>query len=248
MKKFVTLLLALVMLFSFAGCQEKEPEFDPAAKSEGVMTYAEYDAAAMDSEVVIETYVQAKQGWWENEGVGVATFYTQDPDGAYFLYNMPCSKEDYDKMTVGTKLKVKGYKSTWDGIVEIMDATYTIMEGTYVAEPMDATALLESADLIKHMNKAVAFKGMTVAAANDAGDAFMYKWDGSGSEGDDLYFNASLNDKTYTFCVESYLCGKDTAVYKAVQNLKVGDKIDMEGFLYWYLESAQPHITSVTVG
>ena len=248
MKKFVTLLLALVMLFSFAGCQEKEPEFDPAVKGEGVMTYAEYDAAAMDSEVVIETYVQAKQGWWEKDGVGVATFYTQDTVGAYFLYNMPCSKEDYDKMTVGTKLKVKGYKSTWDGIVEIMDATYTILEGTYVAEPMDATALLESADLIKHMNKAVAFKGLTVVAANDAGDAFMYKWDGSGAEGDDLYFNASLNDKTYTFCVESYLCGKDTAVYKAVQNLKVGDKIDMQGFLYWYLENAQPHITSVTVG
>ena len=28
------------------------------AKSEGVMTYAEYDAAALESEVVIETYVQ----------------------------------------------------------------------------------------------------------------------------------------------------------------------------------------------
>jgi len=30
-----------------------------------------------------------------------------------------------------------------------------------------------------------------------------------------------------------------------VQGLNSGDKIDMEGFLYWY-EGVNPHITSVT--
>ena len=29
------------------------------------------------------------------------------------------------------------------------------------------------------------------------------------------------------------------------KNLSIGDKIDMEGFLYWY-EGVNPHITSVT--
>ena len=51
-------------------------------KSEGVMTYEEYMAADLETEVTVETYVQAKQGWWENDGVGMATFYTQDADGA----------------------------------------------------------------------------------------------------------------------------------------------------------------------
>ena len=74
----------------------------------------------------------------------------------------------------------------------------------------------------------------------------MYGWDGSGSEGDDLYFNAAKDGKVYTFVVESYLCGPDSDVYKAVKELKAGDTIDMEGFLYWY-EGMQPHITSVTV-
>ena len=41
-------------------------------KSEGVMTYEEYMAADLDSEVVIEAYVQAKQSWWEDK----ATLYT----------------------------------------------------------------------------------------------------------------------------------------------------------------------------
>ena len=69
---------------------------------------------------------------------------------------------------------------------------------------------------------------------------------GSGTEGDDLYFNASVGGQTYTFTVESYLCGSDTEVYKAVQALEVGQTVDMEGFLYWY-EGANPHITKVTV-
>ena len=78
------------------------------ADMEGVMTYAEYAAAAVDTEVTVITYVQDKQGWWENDGVGNATFYTQDKDGAYFLYNMPCSQEDYNQMVPGTKIKVTG--------------------------------------------------------------------------------------------------------------------------------------------
>ena len=36
-----------------------------------------------------------------------------------------------------------------------------------------------------------------------------------------------------------------SSAYKAVTNLKIGDKIDMEGFLYWY-EGVNPHITSIT--
>ena len=103
MKKFLTLLLALVMALSIVGCGKTEDQTDDKdTPDEGgdaavtVMTHAEFDAAAVDSPVTVETYIQARQGWWEKDGVGVATFYTQADDGAYFLYNMPCSKEDYD--------------------------------------------------------------------------------------------------------------------------------------------------------
>lgn len=213
------------------------------AKSEGVMTYDEYIAAAVDDPVVIETYVQAKQGWWDNK----ATVYTQDKDGAYFLYNMACSEEDYAKLTEGTKIRVTGFRAEWSGEIEVAEgATFEILDGNYVAEAVDVTDKLASEDLIKFQNQKVSFKDMKVEAANDAGDAFMYKWDGSGAQGDDLYFKVSVGDKTYTFTVESYLCGKDTDVYKAVEALKVGDTVDMEGFLYWY-EGVNPHITSVTV-
>ena len=241
MKKLFALCLALTLVLSLAGCGNSTSN-DTDAKSEGVMTYAEYVAADLESQVVVETYVQAKQSWWDNK----ATVYTQDKDGAYFLYNMACSEEDYAKLVPGTKIKVTGYKSEWSGEVEIVDATFEIEDGSYIAEAFDATSLLGTDELINHQNQFVSFKDMTVEAVNDNGDAFMYNWDGSGEDGNDLYFNVSLNGQTYTFTVESYLCDNTTDVYAAVKNLKVGDTVDMEGFLYWY-EGVNPHITSVTV-
>lgn len=247
MKKFLGIVLALAMLVAmpvFAMADDAAPAEDAAdVKSEGVMTYEEYMAAELDSQVVVEAYVQAKQSWWEDK----ATVYAQDKDGAYFIYNMACTEEDYAKLVPGAKIKVTGFKTEWSGEVEIVDATFELAEGSYVAPVTDVTALLGTDELIQHQNKFVAFKGMTVEAKKDADGndvAFLYSWDGSGEDGSDLYFDVSLNGQTYTFTVESYLCDNTTDVYNAVKNLKVGDKIDMEGFLYWY-EGVNPHITSV---
>ena len=234
MKKISLVILALLMAMVFA-C----PVF-----AEGVMSYQQFVEAELDAEVTVETYIMAKQGWWENKGVGNATFYTQNNEGAYFLYNMPCSLEEYELLTPGTRIRVTGYKAEWAGEVEIVDATYEILD-QFVMEAMDVTALLGTEELINYQNRFVAFKGMTVEDAGN-GAAFMYNWDGSGQDGNDLYFNVSLNGATYTFTVESYLCGAGTEVYEAVKNLKIGDVIDMEGFLYWY-EGVNPHITSVAL-
>ena len=265
MKKLTVSVLALAMALSLAACGGGSASSSEAASSEAasseavsseaasteatestaevsVMSYADYAAAEVDSPVCVETYVQAKQSWWEDK----ATLYTQSPDGAYFIYDMAVSQEDYDKMVPGTKLLVTGYKAEWEGEVEIIDATYEILEGdTFVAEATDVTDQLGPDTLVDFQNQFVSFKGMTVEAANDAGDAFLYKWDGSGSDGDDLYFNVSKDGQTYSFTVESYLCDNTTDVYNAVKALNVGDVVDMEGFLYWY-QGANPHITSVT--
>ncbi len=105
MKKLFAMLLVAAMVLAFGACAKTEPadttpagtdtapaetatapaETDTAPaetdNAPAVMSYAEYDAAELNSEVTVETYVQAKQSWWDNK----ATFYTQDKDGAYFL-------------------------------------------------------------------------------------------------------------------------------------------------------------------
>ena len=275
MKKITVTAIALSMAMAMTGCSGNSTETTAASEAEttaaetsaaetsaaetsaaetsaaeagevSVMSYEEYMAAELDSKVVIEASVQAKQSWWEDK----ATFYTQDKDGAYFIYNMPCSEEDYEKLVPGTKIKVTGYKAEWSGEIEVADvSSFEIEDGEYIAEPLDVTDLLGKDELIDHQNELVSFKGMTVEAAGQDADgndvAYLYNYDGSGSEGDDLYFNVSLNGETYTFTVESFLCDKDSDFYKAVEALNIGDKIDMEGFLYWY-EGVNPHITSVT--
>ena len=211
-----------------------------------VMTHEEYLAAAIDDQVCVETYVQATQSWLEDK----ITVYCQSPEGAVFAYDMACSEEDAAKLVPGTKIRITGYKAEWSGEVEIMRGTFEFVEGgdTYIAEALDVTDLLGTDELIDHQNEFVSFTGLTVEPSTDANGneaAFLYSWDGSGSQGDDLYFNVSVNGETYNFCVESYLCGADTDVYKAVEALQVGDVINAEGFLYWY-EGVNPHITSVT--
>ena len=228
----------------------EESEASEAATGDAtVLSYEEYMAAELDTEVTIQAYVQAKQSYYAEQGT--ATVYLQDQDGGYFAYDMACTQEEYDAMTEGTCIQVSGFKSEWSGEIEIMDGQLDqIVEGdTFVAEPFDATSLLGTDELEQHQNEKVSFTGLTVAPSTDADGneaAFLYNYDGSGAQGDDVYFNVSYNDQTFSFVVESYLCGSDTEVDKAVEALEVGQTIDCEGFLYWY-EGANPHITSVTV-
>ena len=104
--------------------------------------------------------------------------------------------------------------------------------------------------LVQKMNQRIAIKGAEVVASPIEGDAteyvFWYGWENTAQPGEnaDLYFNVAVNGVNYNLCVESDECGQDTDVYKAVEGLKIGDKVDLEGFLYWY-NGANPHITSV---
>ena len=250
MKKILAILMVAVMVFAFAACattnepEVKEPVNNDAVDTEEVaadevtvMSYDEYVAAELDSQVTVETYVQAKQGWWEKDGVGVATFYTQNEDGAFFVYEMPCSEDDYNnKLVKGAKIRVSGTKAEWAGEVEIVDATYEVLEGEFVAEAKDLTDKLGTDELINYQNQLAIFKGMTV-------ESIEYK---NGTPGEDIYVTLGYNGASYSFCVESYLTGPDSDVYTAVGALNAGDVVDVEGFVYWY-EGVNTHITSVAV-
>ena len=254
MKKILALVLALCMIFALAACGKAaqtatvtpeptavaEPVAEPEAvpdvmdKSEGVMTYAEYVAAEMDSEVVIEAFVQAKESWWDDK----VTVYAQDDAGAYFLYDMSCAQEDYEKLVTGQKIKVTGYKSAWSGQVEIVDASFEIEEGSWIASAADVTDLFGTDELIDHMSQYIAVKGLVAEAQPDQ------EWDASS----DLYLNFSLNGKAYTFTLRRYLTGNDSVTYGQVKDIKPGDIVNVEAFLYWYNEPQARILISEVVG
>ena len=258
MKKIIAMLLALVMMLALAACGNATTTETTAAAVETttaaeetttaaeetttaaeetepvevpVMTHEEFMAAEMEAAVCVETYVQAHQSWWDNK----VTVYCQSPDGAYFLYELACSEEDAAKLEPGTKIKVTGYKTAWEGEVEIVDGTFEFVEGdAFVAEATDVTGMTEE-ELLAHQNEKVLFKGLTVKKIE-------YK---NGEPGDDIYVTVAMGETEMSFCVEMYLTGPDTDVYKAFADLAEGAVVDIEGFLYWY-QGVNTHITAVT--
>ncbi len=219
MKKIISILLLAVLCLSFVSCGES--------------AYDKYVNAELDSSVTVDMYVQATQSWWDNK----ITLYGADKDGAYFVYEMTCTEEDSKKLTPGTKITVTGTKAEWAGEVEITEATFEFAgDDTYVAEAIDLTNVLANEEeLITYQNRLAVFKNLTVV---------KYEYQG-GARGKDVYLTVSDGTNEYSFCVEQYLTGPDSDVYKAVEALKAGDKVDVTGFVYWY-EGVNTHITGVT--
>ena len=241
MKKFLALLLAVMMVLSLAACG-KAASKDIFAKGEGVMTHEQFLAAEEGSRVTVEAFVQGCQSWWDNK----ITVYAQDKDGGYFFYDMACSEADAAKLVPGAKIKVTGDKAVWAGQIEIMEGSFEFEDGSWVAEPIDISKLFASEELESHMNERFTVSGAKILDKGD-GAAFFYNWDNSGEDGNcDLYFDAEVDGAKLTFVVRRYLTAPGSEVYETVKNLQVGDTVDIEGFLYWY-EGAQPHISSITV-
>ena len=256
MKKILACLLCLAMLLAMASCVNNNNK-DNSGNNNNIndnvgggsgtgdngnnntdnngestaMSYEEYLAAEVNDAITVEVYVQATQSWWDNK----ITVYAADIDGAYFIYEMACSEEDAAKLIPGAKIRVNGYKAEWSGEIEIVDATFEFVSGSsYVVDAVELTDMLGDETIIDYQNQLVSFRGLTV-------ESITYK---NGEPGDDIYLTLSYNGANYNFCVERYLTGPDTELYKNVQSLKEGDVIDVVGFLYWY-EGMNPHITSI---
>lgn len=253
MKKL--LILALCLSVFLAGCQEIAPEdavnavpttlaTAPAQEHSPVMTHQEFLDAGLETTVVVETYVQAVQEWWND----TVTVYAQSEDGGYFLRNMTCSREEAALLTPGTRIRVTGVKTQWAGSDQIENGSFSLLEGYYIAPALDVASLLGSDALSSHQNEKISFTGLTVEPVSDGETAFLYGWDGSGAPGDDsdLYFQASINGTRCMFVIPYYLCGPSSDAYQTVITMDVGDTVNLEGFLYWY-DGPEPHITSVEV-
>ena len=241
MKKLLTVLLGVLMVLSLAGCGNKEeaptPEVEPAPTAAN--NYADYIAAANDTELELIMSVQGHESWWD----GKVTVYGQDDDGGYLCYDMATDQATAEAMTPGTLIRVKGYKAEWSGELELADATCEIIAGNYdgkIYDAEDVTALIgNNEELAKHMNKKTLFKNLTVVSQS-------YNWDGSGTRDDsDIYlYLTDENGTPITFTVRRYLTDNTTEVFKAVEALQAGDVVDLTAFLYWY-EEPQARIIEV---
>ena len=77
--------------------------------SKQVMSFEEFTDAAIDSPVVVNSYVQLAA---YNAEYGNVSFFMQDPDGgAYFVYRMNVTPEQAALLVPGAAVQIKGFKS-----------------------------------------------------------------------------------------------------------------------------------------
>lgn len=125
----------------------------------GVMTHAEYAAAAKDAEVCVKGIVTAFSG---------KNVYLQDSDGGYYAFK---STAVPDNLTVGMEVKVTGVKDVYKSfetakfaLDEIVNATIVITNATpATVAPVDVTSKVGNEDELKVLqNTLTIVKGVTI--------------------------------------------------------------------------------------
>ena len=237
MKKLFTVLLTMIMVITLVGCGSKtsdEPvvEDTPTTDEELVPepvtaknTYADFEAAELNTELELLMSVQATEAWWD----GKITVYGQDDNGGYLVYELACPEQkDADVLLPGTLIRVTGYKSEWSGEVELTDATYEFVDvggnAGKIYDPVDLTDLIGNNDeLIKYMNQKASFKNLTVVEYTEVtsdSDGYLKVTDANGTE--------------ISFVVRRYLTSPESDLAKTVASFAAGDVIDLTAFVYWY--------------
>ena len=233
---------ALAALFAVAGCKNstKVTPLDMEQLSQAHLHTA-FVASPTNQATSVIGYVAAKQSWWDNK----ATIYLLDDNSeGYFVYNLPCTKEQYDTdLAIGKTIAVMGIKGEWSGEMEILGqdgdgAVYTVIEGRDSKTDFKPIELTLDDDAKEFNNAYFTIKDVTLTST----PTFQNNENKSG----DIYFTVKdANGKTMDCCVESYLTAEDTDFYKSVAKLTEGAKLNITGYMYMYNNAANPHIVDI---
>jgi len=211
----------------------------------GKYAYSKYLSTPLGSEVTIDTYVQAKLPW--NKGAKTASLYCQDKDGGCFVYVTNCDYSQYSKLTEGTKIRVTGLKTFFDGRLRITNASFLILEGNYLATAYDAGSIIaDQTELKKHQNELLELTNLKLQVAKyvDSNPVpYIYT-----NEDNDLFvriyqrFDGRSTSQMFE-CVA--YADYDLSVYKATESLDCDDVFDLQG--YFLPDEGILWITKVTV-
>lgn len=243
MKKIKIVVVMLLLISLISGCEKKKETTDdlidpmPTAKN----NYYDYISAADDDKIELLMSVQAHEDWNEKYGQGVVTVYGQDDNGGYYCHELVTDEMTANAMTEGTLIRVVGYKNTnSNGEVSLVDSSCEIIVGAYDGVVYDAKDITDKLDntneLKKYMNQKISISDLKVIESSKNND----------SSDPDIFITAMINDKEISLCVESNLTNVNSDTYQIVENLEVGNIIDVEGFLYWNY-GPNPRITTITV-
>ena len=112
-------------------------------------SYDEFVKAADDADVVVQgivTGIISKTNGNKSNGLYLQSL---DNKGGFYIYNM-ANDPVTDKIEVGMKVEAAGKKDTYNGTLEVIDATVTVLEKTpATVTPVDLTEAFKAASDLK---------------------------------------------------------------------------------------------------
>ncbi len=149
-------------------------------------TWAEYVAAADDSNVVVKgtiTGIIAK-----SKGNSSNCLYFQDADGGYYAYNLSTDPVTDNGLAVGMTIRITGKRDTYSGTYEIIESSIEVLDDGKVSEvaPVDFTEIYQNAEslkdeaLVAQQGMLVTIKGVEITTQDTSGG--YYKFSLAGKE------------------------------------------------------------------
>lgn len=192
-------------------------------------SYDEFVKAADDADVVVQgivTGIISKTNGNKSNGLYLQSL---DNKGGFYIYNM-ANDPVTDKIEVGMKVEAAGKKDVFNGTLEVIDATVTVLEKTpATVTPVDFTEIFKAAakldDTTLTYGQALLVKltGVTVLAQDDDTSKGYYKF--------------QLGDKTSYVRISSSTCPmvKDAQTTMiANHKAKTGYTADVVGLVTLY--------------
>ena len=192
-------------------------------------SYDEYVKAADDADVVVQgivTGIISKTNGNKSNGLYLQSL---DNKGGFYIYNM-ANDPVTDKIEVGMKVEAAGKKDVFNGTLEVIDATVTVLEKTpATVTPVDLTEAFKAASDLK-------------ATTLTYGQALLVKLTGITvlpQDGDTAngYYKFQLGDKTSYVRISSSVCPmvKDAQTTMiANHKAKTGYTADVVGLVTLY--------------
>ena len=233
-----------VKTYTCSACgYQKEEQIERLATN--VMSYDDFMMAEINDDVIIESYVQDFESFYN----GKQTIYLADDEGAYFGYELTISEEDSNRLQPGMKLYIEGQKLEYRGQIEIGNTTVVeIIEGEdpLIRGSFEVTEDLSDEYAVSDLQGRLIEVVAKLLPSGEEGKPYLLGWNDSGELNKaDLYLNIEVNDNTFTWNVRRYLRNANTDVYKAVAALtkdNIGSYYNISAYVYIYDGKCQARI------
>ncbi len=150
----------------------------PAFKESG---FSDYAGAEDGANVVVKGIISGIIAKSKGNSSNCLYIQSMNGDGGYYVYGLATDPVTDDKLEVGMTVQVSGTKTTYNGTLEIEDATVEVLDETNELKPVDITEIFKNAKALDDAALAgpqamlVTIKGVEVTGQDTDSGYYKFK-------------------------------------------------------------------------